>query len=429
MTIDGTPVLGFLLSAYESSKGVHDKIGFVLEGSSGSSKTWSIMQFLLIYSQSHSRKRITCAKSTQVSLRASIWRDFSEDILTGYGVHYEANLTALQLFHNANVFRFAGADNPKKLHGNRQDVFWFNEAMEMKHESFKQLNMRTNELWFLDYNPSAGEHWIYDSLLKGMEQWGRGMRKVRETVDEDSGKTITEAVYYLHSTFRDNTMLPGGQRAEIMGYEPTEKNIENGTADEWHWLVYGLGQRAAREGAVYKNWAFHAKAPEGLGEPACWWIDFGYINDPTACGRLWKHKGELWVEEAFYETGLVNAIPEGSASKDVPNIAGRLREHGATPKTLIACDIAEQKSCAELRYADFAAYPVAKGRINAEIARLSKWRINVIGSPNIKSEVRQYEWARDPITGKCLNVPIDKHNHHLDGIRYAVKFAEELGLI
>lgn len=45
MNLRGTPVLEFLLDRYMENVGKYDKIGFVLEGSSGSSKTYSILQF------------------------------------------------------------------------------------------------------------------------------------------------------------------------------------------------------------------------------------------------------------------------------------------------------------------------------------------------------------------------------------------------
>lgn len=50
---------------------------------------------------------------------------------------------------------------------------------------------------------------------------------------------------------------------------------------------------------------------------------------------------------------------------------------------LIIADSAEQKSINELRDRDWCRIPISKGAVNAEISRLSKWRVNVIESPNI----------------------------------------------
>lgn len=427
MNLRGTPVLEFLLDRYMENAGKYDKIGFVLEGSSGSSKTYSILQFLYIYMQANVGKRIVGAAESRVRVVPTIWNDFllmSRELEAALSTQN----TTLTGYYNSNSIRFTGTDDPKKLHGPRQDVFWYNEAMTLSREVFNQLNMRTNEIFLLDYNPSADKHWIFSDLLKGMKPCrGGGQMKVSETVDAKTGKTYTEAVFYLHSTFKDNPLLPPGQRKVLMGYEPTADNIANGTADEWHWNVYGLGVRAAQSGAIFKNWKFHVERPEGMGEPLAYWLDFGYVNDPSACGRIWKHRGELWVEECFYETELTN-VP-GEKDPDKPSLHSRFKEHGVKAEDLIIADSAEQKSINELRDRDWCCIPISKGAVNAEISRLSKWRVNVIESPNIADEVRQYCWVQDRMTGKAINKPIDKYNHHMDGIRYAVKYLEERGII
>lgn len=40
-----------------------------------------------------------------------------------------------------------------------------------------------------------------------------------------------------------------------------------------------------QSGAIFKNWKSHVERPEGIGEPLAYWLDFGYVNDPSACGR------------------------------------------------------------------------------------------------------------------------------------------------
>jgi hypothetical protein len=40
-------------------------------------------------------------------------------------------------------------------------------------------------------------------------------------------------------------------------------------------------------------------------------------------------------------------------------------------------------------------------------------------SRNLKREIGLYVWEIEKDTGKQLNVPIDRHNHAIDSIRYA----------
>ena len=48
----------------------------------------------------------------------------------------------------------------------RQDIVWLNEAMEADEASFLQLDMRNKPL---DFNPSFTTHWIFDTILKNLE--------------------------------------------------------------------------------------------------------------------------------------------------------------------------------------------------------------------------------------------------------------------
>ena len=50
-------------------------------------------------------------------------------------------------------------------HGRKQDVAWYNEAMECSYDDFAQLMMRTTGFMILDYNPSSTSHWIYEGAF------------------------------------------------------------------------------------------------------------------------------------------------------------------------------------------------------------------------------------------------------------------------
>ena len=436
MKLQATEVFAFIHNNYRESHKKYDKIGFVLEGSSGSSKTTSIIQFLQLYSQSNRNKKITCGRSKMTWTIPSIWTDF-QNITLSYQLNFKFNKSKYEAENNGNVFRFIGADDPQKFHGPRQDVFWFNEAIELAEPSFNQVNMRTNELWFLDFNPSTDDHWIFKKTLANMQPHGRGKKKITKVFDEQLGRDITECIFYFHSTWRDNGYLPAGQRKVIMGYEPTEENIANGTADQWHYEVYNLGMRAVPKGAIFPYWKDVNELPAEIAhtKPLCRWLDFGFSNDPTAIGGIWFHKGELWVKEDVYETGLTNiissdlSVDEKDGKKSIYSIDGRLTECGVGNDEIIICDAAEQKSACELRLKNWQVYWLGKDTVKVGISRLKKYKVNIVNSPNISNERRNYKWRSNPITGEFFDEPIDKFNHHIDGIRYAVKYLETQGII
>ena len=59
--------------------------------------------------------------------------------------------------------------------------------------------------------------------------------------------------------------------------------------------------------------------------------------------------------------------------------------------------------------------------MNATLHLVLLKRYKLFVTPNSKNliqEFRNYKWSEDK-TGKLTNIPIDKHNHLLDSLRYA----------
>jgi phage terminase large subunit len=44
---------------------------------------------------------------------------------------------------------------------------------------------------------------------------------------------------------------------------------------------------------------------------------------------------------------------------------------------------------------------------------------------NIQTELQNYSWKKDRATGEYTNTPIDKYNHLLDALRYAIQAVEK----
>lgn len=289
-----------------------------------------------------------------------------------------------QTYHiNGVEFAFFGLDYPQKLHGRKQDWVWLNETIEIDKRSFDQLEMRTTQGIILDYNPSDDSHWVFDL-----------QRRPDVTV--------------VKSTMLDNPFLPDSIINKIKGYEPTEENVKNGTADSYMWEVYGLGNKARLEGAVFDNWDIVPSLPEevkikGLG------LDFGYTNDPTALVEVYMMDNEIYLNEVIYQTAMLNS-----------DIAARMDELKINKTVTIFGDSAEPKSIDELVRYGFDVKPVDKGpdSINYGIDIMKGYKIHITQkSFNLESEFRKYKWAEDK-NGKSLNKPVDAFNHAIDAARY-----------
>ena len=364
--------------------GLNDKRtrGIVCEGGSRSSKTWSICQALLALG--HEQKtRIVIARLRRTWIKPTVLDTFVK-VCKSLDLWDEEKFNKTELIYtlNGSTYEFYGLDDSQKLHGIEAGYFWINEATESSKDDFDQLEQRCTGKWLLDYNPSTDEHWIYDSVLR------------------------REDVKYIHSTQLDNPYLPEHIRAKIMSYEPTAHNLQQGTADDFKWKVYGLGVRSRREGAIYTWWSESDQWPTG-GKWTCYGLDWGFTHDPTALIEVIYNGGKLWVKELIYETGLTNT--------DIAAKCG-LQRHDE-----IIADSAEPKSIEDIRRAGFRIRGVKKGTdsVRSGIDKLKSIEIVVHkDSLNIIRELKAYSWKRDHRTNQAINVPEDDNNHALDALRY-----------
>lgn len=322
-------------------------------------------------------------------IKSTLLKDF-EDIVEKYNLPVTPKINANrpeQIYNlNGSEFAFFGLDYDQKLHGRTQDWFWINEAMEVSKSHFDQLEMRTTQGGIIDYNPSDDLHWIFD-------------------IQKRNDVTV------IHSTMLDNPFLPEVITNKIKSYEPTPENIAQGTADEYMWQVYGLGQKARLEGVVFDNW----DVVDGIPEDATsigYGLDFGYTNDPTALIAGYVQDNEIYLDEVLYETGMTN-----------PDISKAMERLEIDKTSDIFGDSAEPKSVEEIRRSGFRGItPVVKGAdsINFGIDIMKSHTLHITRrSDNLELELRRYKWAVDK-TGRSLNKPIDGYNHAIDAARYLV---------
>lgn len=360
----------------------------VLEGGSRSSKTWSIFLHLIIH-RNNEGLVITVGREKMTWLRSTLLADLKE-ITETYNIpitpEINVNRSNQEYTVNGNYFRFMGMDDAQKIHGQKQDIFWVNESVEVSKEDFDQLEMRTSEYGILDYNPAMSDaHWIVSSVLSRPD-------------------TVK-----LHSTMLDNPFLPESIRQKIQSYEPTPENIKAGTADETNWKIYGLGERALQKGLVYDNWKLVKQMPQH-GQWKVYGLDFGFSNHPTALVKVILYDGELWADECIYKTGLTN-----------PDISIKLEQHCTKEDTIIA-DSAEPKSIKEIKGDGWDIKGAEKGpdSVRQGIDAIKRYKLNVTeNSSNLIKELRNYKWREDS-EGNKDNKPVDAFNHGLDALRYGV---------
>lgn len=183
--------------------------------------------------------------------------------------------------------------------------------------------------------------------------------------------------------------------------------------------VAGLGEWGAAEGLVYENWreqAFDVEKIRRLDSVrAVFGLDFGYTNDPTAlfCGLADENSKTLWVFDELYKKGMSNE-----------EIAKSITEMGYG-KERITADAAEPKSIDRLYSLGLCHIRSAeKGRdsINNGIDLIRDYHIIIHPKcVNFITEISNYSWEKDGLTGRLLNKPCDSLNHLMDAMRYAME--------
>lgn len=344
----------------------------VHQGGARSSKTYSIIQYL-ITKAIQSKVDITIARSALTILKDTAYKDFIDIIsVSGLSQKFTANLTTLTytLKSNGSTIQFIGLDDPLKLHGRKQDYFWFNEANYCTYEDFKQVNTRTSTQILLDFNPSDLYHWIYDRVLTRAE------------------------CTLIKSTYRDNPFLPGEIKAEIEAAKLTDPD---------YYTVYGLGERASSKSLIYPKYEYYHEEPQGCA--VIYGLDFGY-NDPCALIKCSYKDGQLYWRELIYQSYLTT-----------PELVTMLKGHGIKNEPIHA-DSSRPEIIKELRQSGFNVHEATK-YIKQGIDKVKSQQLFIQSeSANLIKEVQTYKWKVHKATDLVLDEPEDKNNHAMDAARY-----------
>lgn len=348
----------------------------VSQGGSSSSKTYSILQLLYLIAEKKQGCLISIVSESLPHLKRGAMRDFFK-ILMEAGIYKESDHNKTNCSYNIgkSTIEFFGADNADKMRGARRDYLFINECNNISYETFSQLEIRTRNRIYLDFNP-VSSFWVHDQVLN------------------------REAVEFIVSTYRDNQFLESSIIAAIEARRITDPN--------WY-KIYGMGEIGSNEGVVFINWSIVDKFPEDS-QKQCMGLDFGYTIDPTALIHCGIYNGELYVDEKIFQTHLTNS-----------DIINKFKELYFHPSMEIFADSAEPKSIDEIHRGGYNVKPVHKGAdsIMNGIDIMKRYKINITKtSLNLIKEFRNYSWQQDK-DGKWISKkPADIYNHGIDSIRY-----------
>ena len=306
---------------------------------------------------------------------------------------------------------FKGLDDPEKVKSITPEIgvitdIWIEEATEISEDDFLQLKKRLRGLTDEDiqkrivfsFNPIYKTHWIYNSFFAPIG-WHNDQKKFSNT-----------KLVILKTTFKDNKFLAKEDKKSLR----EEKN-------DYYYQVYSLGNWGILGDLIFTNW----KAEDILNNKRLvetfdryyHGLDFGYSNDPAAYNKMYYNPNlrTLYITKEWHKKGASNEAIALAIKEDVSG-------------DQLTCDSAEPKSIAELNSLSIAAVGAKKGKDSVNYGIQWLKGINIVIDVSCQYTINEfgiYQWKKDK-NGESINQPIDKNNHHIDAIRYAI---EELILI
>ena len=374
---------------------------YVITGGRGSSKSFSVAAWVCLLSFEHGHK-ILFTRQTMTSAHISIIPEFKEKIeLMGLEAHFEITKSEIVNKTSGSEIIFRGiktssGDQTANLKSLQGITTWIvDEAEELIEENtFDKINLsirssKQDNRVVLILNPSTKEHWIYRRFFED--------RGVQPGTNAEHSDTC-----YIHTTYQDNIEnLPQSFLDEVnimreRRYDKYQHSILGGWLDK-------------AEGVVFSNWSiglFQNMGSVVFGQ------DYGFSQDPTTLVEtsIDRANKKIYLRLHLYEKGLTTSmIADINKSRAGAN--------------LIIGDSAEPRLITELNAMGCNVMPAIKGpdSVSYGISLMQDYDLIIDeGSIELIKELNNYCWL-----SQKSKTPIDKWNHALDAIRYAISYQLE----
>ncbi len=378
------PKIGKFLS--QSKKRIN-----VLYGGAGSGKSYTVAQHLLLKLYQEKDIRILVVRKTLPALRITAYL-LILDLLEEYGFPYLLNKTEMTISVGRNRMLFKSLDDPEKIKSYEGNYVWIEEASEINHKDFMQLNLRlrrrtesVNQM-FLTFNPINEFHWLNEKLVQS--------------------KRDDTAIN--QSTYKDNPFLDQVYIDELNALK---------SEDETYYQIYALGEWGVLKNVIYTNYEIVEDKdwPESFDE-TIYGLDFGY-NNPSSLLEIGIKDTEYYERERLYKTGLTNA-----------DLIAELEGLIENKEDNIYADSAEPARIEEIGRAGYNIYPSNK-EVKDGLDFVKRHRVHIHeDSVNHIDEKRGYKYKEDK-NGNVLEEPVKFRDHLQDCERYALyTHSSEVGL-
>lgn len=360
-------------------------------GGSGSSKSYSITQKLIIRA-CNERIRILVCRRYGSTLRNSCFSLF-KNVLERWQLtpHVKIKETDMSIsFPNGSQIIMMGLDEETKLLSlDNVGTIWVEEAFEVPKGIVEQLNLRMrsknkNQQIIMSWNPISADHYLHDF--------------VEVNPPQNSVK--------IHSTFKDNPFLS----PEYVAAMEDMRERDPARARIYYYGEWGIDA----EGLVITRWRqeeFDAMALTAAGLELRYGCDMGW-RDPTAIvlSLYDKENRTIYVFDEFYKSGC--------QLSEIADAAKALK----VGKTRVYVDAAEPRAIAYFRQEGINAVAALKGKDSVKAGLMFLQDHDIVVHPSCKnliSNLSNFSYIRSKQTGEWTEDLTHEHSHAIDGLRYA----------
>lgn len=398
----------------------------LMEGPAGTGKTRAILEKIVFCCMKYPRTRALLVRKTRESITTSVLVTLEDKVFAAGSPALEGpqrNLRQVYRFPNGSEIDIGGMDKPTKIMSTDYDIIGTFETTELTEEDFENLTTRLRN-WKMPYqqiiadcNPGAPTHWLNRRPDKtGMVRLLSRHEDNPMWFDPKSKNWTEQGHKYLKKLDR----LSGHRRARLR-----------------------FGKWVAAEGQVYDVFDVNIHLITRFDPPPEWprirAIDFGY-KSPFVC-QWWaldRDRRMYMYREIYITHRTVGAI-----------LAPRIKELSGNERYLATICDHNDEARATLEENGIFSHPAYKDierGIQAVHDRMKPYRD---GKPRIfvmKDITDEYdEELRDENRPLCTaqefdaymykktedgkpikEEPVDKDNHGMDAMRYAVAYVDDL---
>lgn len=365
------------------------------KGGRGSGKSHNFAEMLVEEHIYQPNQMSVCIREIQKSLKFSA-KKLIETKIREMGVSHLFDITLNEIRRigvgaNDGLMIFQGmqdhtADSIKSLEG--FDRAWYEEAQNASARSLELLlptiRKDGSEIWF-SWNPDQPDDPV-EVLFKSM--------------DEDDGVCV-------HVNFDQNPFCPQTLRKEAARHY---KYNPDSYGHIW------LGEYNVKREAIIFNGKYQIREFEPLpGWQPLHGLDWGFSQDPLAAVRCYFADERLFVYKEAGGVGIELDETADLLARKIEGVAGyTIRADNARPESISFC---RRNGLPKITSVD--KWP---GSVEDGISYIRALKEVVIHPQctNVAEEFRLYSYKVHKQTGEILPDIVDKHNHYIDAIRYAL---------